>query len=238
MAIHRLQVDCRNCGLYRLCLARGLDTADRERWESIIHSHASLSRGECVYSTGDEFHSIYAVRSGAIKTSFTTPDGYSQISGFHLPGELLGLEAISDGSYRCTAQALERSDVCEIPYERFEQLARRSPGLHYRLQKIMSSEIGYARSLMMLRNKKSARAQLAVFLLNLSSRLRQRGFSDRDCGLSMSRKDLANYLGVSVETVSRLFARLQEDGILRIQRRSVHLLDLPAMRDIAGISAA
>jgi CRP/FNR family transcriptional regulator, anaerobic regulatory protein len=237
MAAHRLKVDCRNCGLYRLCLARGLGPADREQLESIILSHASLGRGECVFSAGDAFHSIYAVRSGAIKTSFPASDGHPQISGFHLPGELLGLEAISDGRYRCTAEAMERSDVCEIPYERFEQLASRAPELHTRLQQIMSSEIGYARRLTMLRHKKSTRAQLAVFLLNLSSRLQQRGFSAQICRLSMSRKDLANYLGVSVETVCRLFARLQADGILRIQKRSVHLLDLPALRNIAGLSA-
>lgn len=223
--------------MHRLCLAGQLGAAERERLESIILVHSCLARGERLFSEGDRFQSIFAVRSGAIKTSFTASDGRSHISGFHVPGELLGLEAISAGIYRCTAEALERSDVCEIPYHRFEELARQSPGLHSRMHDIMSREIGYARSLMILPRKKNARTQLAVFLLNLSSRLRQRGFSEEVCRLSMSRKDLANYLGISAETLSRLFAGLQKDHILRIHRRSIHLLDLPALQDIAGLSA-
>lgn len=235
MGVDRLRVDCRNCGLYRLCLPRGLNAVDRERLESIIECHATVRRGECLFGAGDEFRTIYAVRSGAVKTRVSMPNGRQQIIGFHLPGELLGLEAINSGHHNCTAEAMERTGVCEIPYDRFERLSRRLPTLQSQLLRIMSREIGYARSMSMLLNKKSARAQLVMFLLNLSSRLRQRGFSDRVYQLSMSRRDLANYLGVSVETVCRLFARLQMEGILRIQRRSVELLDLPAMRNIAGM---
>lgn len=237
MAGRRLQIDCQDCGLCRLCLARELDAADREQLASRVLVHTSLTCGECLFSAGEAFRSIYALRSGAFKTHFAAADGHSQISGFHLPGELLGLEAISGGAYHCTAEALERSAVCEIPYEAFGRLAHHSQRLHSRLHEIMSRELGYARSLMMLSHKKSARTQLALFLLNLSSRLQARGFSGQICHLSMSRKDLANHLGISVETLCRLLASLQRDRILRIQRRSVQLVDLHALRDIAGLPA-
>jgi CRP/FNR family transcriptional regulator len=236
MGINRLKVDCRNCGLYRLCLLpQGLNASDRERLESIVECRVSIRRGESLYSAGDRLRSIYAIRSGSVKTCVPAPDGRQQISGFHLPGEILGLEAIHAGYYYCTTEAMESTSVCEIPYVRYEELARRLPTLHERLLKIMSNEIGYAQILLMPGHKRSARAQLAIFLLNLSNRLRQQGFSDSVYHLRMSRGDLANYLGVSMETLCRLFARLQEEGILRIQRRRVHLLDLPALRNIAGI---
>ena len=231
--LSRFKVACNDCNLFQLCLPVGVDKPDLELLDRIIKRRRPLKRGEHLFHTGSPFQSIYAVRSGSVKTYSATENGYEQITGFHLPGELLGLDAISDGRHPCSAKALETASLCEIPFERLEELSYRVPSLQHQLLKIMSKEILSDESLLVLLGKKNAEERLAALLVSLSDRYRQRGFSPNEFHLSMSRNDIGNYLGLAVETVSRLFTRFQAEGLLTVQRKHIHILDLTRLRNLA-----
>lgn len=232
--LDQIRVACKDCNLFQLCLPVGIDAKELEELDNIIKRRRPVKRGEHLFRVGDPFQAIYAVRSGSIKTYTPTEDGHEQVTGFHLPGELLGLDAINLQHHPCAAKSLETTSVCEIPFDRLEELSMRLPSLQHQLLKIMSKEILHDQSLLMLLGKKSAEERLAALLLSLSTRYQQRGFSPSDFYLSMSRNDIGNYLGLAVETVSRLFTRFQDEGLLSVQRKHVRIIDLPRMRAIAN----
>lgn len=231
--LSRIKVACSNCSLYQLCLPVGIDQADLELLDKIIKRKRPVKRGEHLFHVGDGFSTIYAVRSGSIKTYTPTEDGLEQVTGFHLPGELLGLDAISTEKHPCAAKALETTSLCEIPFDQLEQLGKRVPNLQRQLLKVMSKEILHDQSLLMLLGKKSADERLAALLVSLSDRYKQRGFSATEFHLSMSRNDIGNYLGLAVETVSRLFTRFQEEGLLSVRRKHIRIRDLERLRTLA-----
>ena len=229
-----IKVACKDCNLFQLCLPVGIDAKELEELDSIIKRRRPVKRGEHLFHVNDPFQAIYAVRSGSIKTYTPTEDGHEQVTGFHLPGELLGLDAINLLHHPCAAKALETTSICEIPFDRLEELSMRLPSLQHQLLKIMSKEILHDQSLLMLLGKKSAEERLAALLLSLSTRYQQRGFSPTDFYLSMSRNDIGNYLGLAVETVSRLFTRFQDDGLMKVDRKHILLLDVPALEALVG----
>lgn len=229
------KVACGDCSLHSLCLPVGIDREDLEEVDRIIKRRRPIQRGDQLFVSGDAFRSIYAVRSGSLKTFNLTDDGREQVTGFFLPGELVGLEAIGSGVHRSTTRALETTSVCEIPYAEFEAVSRHIPSLPQQLLRIMSREMHQDHLLLMLLGKRSADERLAAFLLNLSERFGQRGYSPNEYNLSMSRNDIANYLGLAVETVSRLFSRLQDDGIIAVRSRHVRLVDRDRLRALAGV---
>ncbi len=231
-----LKTACKNCNLHDLCLPLGLDMGDIDRLDSIIKRSRPLQKGDYLYNSGDDFHSIYAVRSGSIKTFSESEQGDEQITGLYLPGELMGLDAIHEGRHPCSAIALETTSLCEIPFETLEDLSSEIPELHHQLFRVMSKEIASDQSLLMLMAQKSAEERLAAFLVNLSSRLKQRNFSESEFNLSMSRKDIGNYLGLTIETISRTFSRFQSEGILSTQRKYVNIHKLEALKALAGLS--
>jgi CRP/FNR family transcriptional regulator len=232
----KLKVACKDCTLFQLCLPVGMDAPDLELLDSIIKRRRPLHRGDYLFRMGERFQSIYAVRSGSVKTYTLTEDGREQVTGFHLPGELVGLDALSDEQHPCAARALETASICEIPFDRLEELWARIPALPRQLLRVMGKEILHDQTLMMLLGKKNAEERLASYLLNLSARFGRRGFSAREYNLSMSRNDIANYLGLAVETVSRVFTRFQEDGVLAVQRKYVLIHDMERLRVLAGFS--
>ncbi len=232
-----IKVACRDCSIFQLCLPLGIGDADLDLLERIIRRRRPLPRGEHLFHLGEDFSALFAVRAGSIKTYTLTDDGNEQITGFHLPGELVGLDAIHSGHHQCGAKALETTSLCEIPFERLEELGARVRGLQRQLLRIMSKEILHDQKLMMLLGKKSADARLAAFLMSLSNRFRERHFSGSEFHLSMSRTDISNYLGLAVETVSRLFTRFQQQGLLTVQRKYVHIHNLEELRQLAGSAA-
>ncbi len=232
--LDQIRVACKDCNLFQLCLPVGIDEDELEELDNIIKRRRPLKRGEHLFQVGSPFQAIYAVRSGSIKTYNPTEDGHEQVTGFHLPGELLGLDAINLEHHPCAAKALETTSLCEIPFNRLEELSTHLPSLQHQLLKIMSKEILHDQSLLMLLGKKSAEERLAALLLSLSTRYQKRGFSPTDFYLSMSRNDIGNYLGLAVETVSRLFSRFQEEEILDVQRKHVCIIDLVQLRNIAN----
>lgn len=227
-------IACQDCSLYPLCLPAGIPKEDLEKLDSIIERRRPMQRGVYLYQSGEPMRSIYAVHSGSLKTSDLTEDGREQVTGFYLPGEILGFEAIASGRHVCTATALETTSVCEIPFADLELLGEAIPQLPRQLMAVMSQKIQHDQRQMMLLGKRSADARLAAFLFSLSERFGQRGYSSSEFNLSMSRNDIGNFLGLAVETISRLFSRLQDEGVLAVQGRHVHLLDPAHIRTLAG----
>lgn len=228
------RVACQDCSLFRLCLPVGIDRQDLEEVDRIIKRRRPVQRGDHLYVSGNKLYSIYAVRSGSLKTYTMTDDGREQVTGFFLPGELVGLDAIGSGMHTGSARALETTSVCEIPYHDFESLSEHIPALSRQLLRIMSNEMHQDQLLLMLLGKRSADERLAAFLLSLAQRYSQRGYSSSEYNLTMSRNDIANYLGLAVETVSRLFSRLQGEGVLAARGRHVQLLDMVRLQALAG----
>lgn len=233
--ISKIKVACQNCSLFQLCLPMGVDKDDLSRLDEIIKRKRPVKRGDDLFRVGDEFKAIYAVRSGSIKTYSPSHDGQEQVTGFHLPGELLGLDAISNGHHPCTAKSLETTSVCEIPFERLEELGHQIPSLQRQMFRVMSREIFEEESHTLLLGKRNAEERLAAFLLSVSSRFKSRGFSATEFNLSMSRNDIGNYLGLAVETVSRMFTRFQDEGVLSVERKHVEIHDLDRLHEMAGV---
>ena len=232
------RVACRDCSLYQVCLPVGVEAEELSELDRIIHQRRPLRRGEHLFRVGDEFDSLYVVRSGSVKTYAPSVDGREQITGFHLPGELLGLDAISNGDHPCGARALETASVCEIPYELLESLGGRIPALRQQIFRLMSRELLQEESHLLLLGRRGADERLAAYLMDLAERLRRRGFSATEFHLSMSRGDIGNYLGLAVETVSRTFTRFQEEGILTAERKHVVIHDAAALSRLAGNETA
>lgn len=231
--LSELKSHCKNCSMYTLCLPMGLDTDDLDRLDNVIKRSQSINKNHFLYRMGEPLKSVYAIRSGSFKTYLTNPDGTEQIVGFSLPGELLGIDAISEDKHTCTAKALETASVCEIPFERLEALAREIPNLQHQLLRLMSKEIQQDQNIMLLLAQMSAETRLASFLLGMSERLNKRGYAANEFNLSMSRGDIANLLGMAVETISRLLSHFQESGLLKVERKHITILKLDELRKLA-----
>ncbi len=232
ISIDGIKVACANCSLASLCLPYGLDMHDVERLESIVKRNKPIQRGQILFSPGDRFRSLYVIKTGSVKTFTQTPAGDEHVIGFHLPGELLGLDAIQDDQHGCFAKALETTAVCELPFEKLEHLAATIPSLQHQLLRLLSKEVSSEANMISLLNNSTAEERLASFLLSLSERFRRRGFSPTDFFLAMSRQDIGSYLGLALETISRLFTRFQEQGVLEVDRKHVKIKDLEHLRQM------
>lgn len=223
--IEPLKVACSSCNLRELCLPVGLSSENLERLDSLVGVRRSVARGDALFHAGDRFQSLFAVRSGFFKTCVSTEDGRDQVTGFQMAGELLGLDGIGSEQHTCDALALEDSQVCLIPYSQLETLSRQLPELQHQFHKIMSREIVRDHGVMMLLGSMRAEERLAAFLLNLTQRLRLRGFSASSLVLRMTREEIGSYLGLKLETVSRAFSKFQDDGVLEVKQRQITILD-------------
>jgi len=223
---------CNECSLSQLCLPIAVNQEEIDRLEDIIKQGRILNRGEYIFKQGTPFASCFAVRSGAIKTYSLSEEGEEQVNGFYLPGEIIGLDSINTNSYSCSAKALERTSVCEIPLDKLESLATQIPTLQHHFFQLMSREIQESRQLSMLLSKNTAEERIASLLLNLSSRFKRRKLSSTEFRLPMPRNDIGNYLGLAVETVSRVFTRFQNKGYITVQGREVTINDLEALQQV------
>ena len=196
------QVACQDCSLYRFCLPLGLHSQDLELLDKIIKRSQTYKRGQSLFAEESEFTSLYVVRSGSFKTTISASNGREQVTGFYFPGEFIGLDAIHQKSYQSNAKALESSSVCELPFDNLQELGKEMPQLQVQLLTRLSKELAGDKGLMLLLGKKTADEKLATYLLSLSKRFSERGFSSTEFRLSMSRGDIANHLGLAVETVS------------------------------------
>ncbi len=216
----------------------GLTTEDVERLDDIVRRSKPLHRGDYLFRSGETFRSLYVVKTGSVKTYAPSEEGGEQVLGFPLPGEIIGLDAIETEVHACSARVLETSAICELPFSRLEQLTATIPSLQHQMYRLLSKEIGHDTEMLLLLGKKNAEERLAAFLISMSRRLHQRGLSPTDFHLSMSRHEIGNYLGLAVETVSRLFTRFHEEGLLKVDRKHVQLLDPAGIEAILGQSLA
>jgi CRP/FNR family transcriptional regulator len=223
--LSRIKTTCRECTLQELCLPLGLDEPDVAALDRIVRRRRTVKKGELLYRFGDPLRFLYAIRRGSLKTTGLMEDGRAQVTGFHLPGELLGIDAISTDVHPCSAEALETSEVCEIPYPALEDLARSIPGLQHQLFRIMSREIVDDERLLIMLGRMTAEERLAACLVSFSQRYARLGGSGMEFKLTMSRQDLGDYLGLALETVSRLFSRFQEEGLIEVRGRTIRLLE-------------
>ncbi|MDH4584506.1 fumarate/nitrate reduction transcriptional regulator Fnr [Pseudomonas sp. BN415] len=223
-----LRINCHDCSLNRFCLPVSLREAEISELEGIIKRNRPIHKHDYLIRAGEPVQHVYALRSGAIKTYLLTADGVEQITGFHLPGELIGLDAIGRDNYPSYSVALETSAVCTIPLHQLEELAGVIPGLRKQLLSTMSREI-HVEHERHSHSRDSAEQRFAAFLLNLSARYSQRGLSASKFVLPMKRCDIGNFLGMTTETVSRLFTRFREQGLIDGEGREVRLLDIQAL---------
>ncbi len=218
-------VACHNCTLFQLCLPVGVGAADLDLLDRILKNRRMVKRGDHVFRPGDAFHAVYAVRSGSVKTYARSRGGRAQMTGFHLPGELIGLDAIDSGVHHCGARALESTSVCELPFDRLEALGTQVAGVQRQMLRIMSKQILHDQVLRVLLSSRRADERLAAFLVNLSQRFSRRGFSTAEFNLSMSRREIGEYLGLAKETVSRLFTRFEKERLIAVRRKNVRIVD-------------
>lgn len=216
---------CATCNLRELCMFCAVDHADPLNLGDLVYTRKRVKRGDTLLRAGAQFESIYAVRTGFFKSSVVLEDGRDQVTGFHMAGEVLGLDGIGTGKHASDLVALEDSEVCVLPYEQVDD-----PVLQRQLHKVMSRELVRDHGVMMLLGTMQAEERLAAFLLNLSQRFVARGFSAIEFHLRMTRGEIGSYLGLSLETVSRLFSRFHDDGLIEVRQKHVRILDMPALR--------
>ncbi len=229
-------ISCSECRMNALCLPLSLHADEIGQLDEIINRGRPIHKDEYVYHAGNTFNSVYAVRSGAIKTYVVDNEGHEQVTGFHLSGEIFGIDGVGQKHYRNTAIALETSAVCEIPFDRLVELSIAIPSLQQRLFALMGMEVRESQNLLTLLSKKSAEERVATLLLNISSRNQARKLSGRAFRLPMSRSDIGNYLGLTLETVSRVFSRFQKTNTLNVNKKEIEILDMENLKALAASS--
>lgn len=227
-----IQASCTNCNLKGLCLPLAMDIRDIDRLDKIIKRSRPIHAGDHLYRAGETFSSIFAVRSGSIKTYLIDDDGIEQITGFYLPGEVLGFDGIDTSTYACNVVALETSTVCEIPFARLEELSLQIPSLQRHFFQLMSRQLETNHQMLLTLSKKNAEGRVATLLLSLSHRYSRRKLSPNAMRLPMSRMDIGNFLGLTIETISRTFSRLQKDDIISVDGREIVIKDHDRLNEL------
>jgi len=234
ISLAQLQASCSNCELREFCLPIGLSADEFKRLDQLVFARRKVRHGEALYRTGDSFSAIYAIRSGFFKNDIVLEDGREQVMGFHMQGEILGIDGIGGDHYDCNAVALEDSDVCVIPYSRLEEISREVRGLQHQFHQLMGREMGRDQGVMLLLGSTRADARLAAFLLDLCRRFKARGYSASEFNLRMTREEIGSFLGLKIETVSRMFSKFREENLVAVLQRHISILDAAGLRKIVG----
>ncbi|MEJ6079325.1 FNR family transcription factor [Vibrio sp. 1-Bac 57] len=227
-------IHCQDCSISQLCIPYSLNESELDRLDDIIERKKPIQKGQEIFKAGEDMKCLYAIRSGTLKSYTITEQGDEQITAFHLAGDLVGFDGISSGSHPSFAQALETAMICEIPYDTLDDLSTTMPKLRQQILRLMSNEIVGDQNMILLLSKKNAEERLASFIHNLSVRYSARGFSPREFRLSMTRGDIGNYLGLTVETISRLLGRFQKNGMIAVKGKYITILDEPQLAELAG----
>ena len=232
-----IKVACSNCNLRELCMPVGLSEVEMDRLDDLVATRRKVKRGQTLFTNGETFTSLYAIRTGFFKTCLATEDGRDQVTGFQMAGEIIGLDGIVHDRHTCDAVALEDAEVCVMPFDRIEELSREVTALQTHVHKIMSREIVREHGVMLLLGSMRAEERLAAFLLNLVQRLHARGFSQSELVLRMTREEIGSYLGLKLETVSRTFSKFVDEGMVEVKQRHVRILDTDALQALVNNAA-
>ena len=222
---------CSSCAFSSACISKGLDKNGLRELEVLVEHVGPMTPGTHLFRAGESFDAIAAVRAGTVKTWRVDLDGREQVLGFHFPGEVIGLSAIDVERYPCNAVALDAVELCRFSFPRIAVLASRLPGLQQELFRLLSRDIGRAER---LAGDHRADTRVAAFLIDLSHRLAKQGHRAERFRLTMSRADIASYLRLTPETLSRIFRRLQDQGLIRVTGRQLELADLPGLTELAA----
>ncbi len=229
-----IKVACSNCNMRELCMPIGLSDEEVQRLDHMVAARKRIKKGHRLFSNGDRFNSLYAIRTGFFKTSVCAEDGRDQVTGFQMAGEILGLDGIVDDQHTCDAIALEDAEVCVMPFEEIEGLSQNIQGLQRHIHKIMSREIVREHGVMLLLGSMRAEERLAAFLLNLAERLHARGFSQTEMLLRMTRDEIGSYLGLKLETISRTFSKFVQDGLIEVKQRHIRIINPEGLAQLVG----
>ena len=232
--IPSLRVSCSHCNLREHCVPLGLSLKEIDRLEDLVASRKRIRRGEPLFRAGDRFEAIYAIRLGFLKSSVMSSDGREQVTNFHMSGELIGLDGIANEVHSCDVVALEDTEVCVIPYERILAVSAEIDEYNIHFQKILSREIVRQHGLMLLLGSRHAEERLAAFLLNLSQRFESRGYSRSEFVLRMTRAEIGSYLGLKLETVSRVLSRFSHDNLIVVNQKHVQIVNAEGLRAIVS----
>lgn len=229
-----LQTSCRNCSLSSLCLPKDLVSTEIKELESIVSQLPPLNKHGHIFSQGENFSSLYVVRSGCVKKYQVDAEGNEQVNGFSLPGELLGIDAIGTGRYMSSAEALDTTSYCQLKYSKFEELCEKIPGLIKHILKMAGQELVAEHDIHKAISQKSIDERVAVFFTSLSTRLKILGYSGSEFNLPMSRHDIANFLGMQPETFSRSLKKLITDNLIDVNLKNIRIKDQDNLRLLAG----
>ena len=210
----------------------GLDLINK--LDELVYVRRRLKAGNSLYHSGDRFQALYAVKTGFIKTESLHDDGRVQITGFYMAGEIFGFDGIATEQHMSTSVALEDSEICVIPLDRVKNFSHEFSQVQNHFFKLMSREIVCDHTIMMLLGRMQSEERLAAFMLNLSQRFYARGYSPFNIVLRMKREEIGSYLGMKVETVSRIFTKFQDQKLLSVQQKNIHILDVEGLRKLIG----
>lgn len=226
---------CASCSLKGVCLPCNLNTTEVESFSALARLKRRIAHGTSLFRAGEALEALYVIHSGAFKTVSVSRDGNEKVTGFYLPGEMLGLGAIGTGTHAYDATALEGSEVCVIPFEHLQRMTYAMPALQQQLFRALSADISREQGLILLLAGMSAERRLAAFLLSLSRRYRRLGYSPDCFVLRMTREEIGSYLGLTLETVSRVISRLHRERLIAVHRREVQLMDVERLTEIVGM---
>lgn len=234
VSLLELKSHCSSCSMQELCLPVGLERDALRQLDELVTRRVRLKKGDTLYRPGDPFTALHAIRLGSCKTTVLAEDGREQVTGYHMLGDVIGMDGIGAGHHGCQAVALEDSEFCVLPFDELETLGRSVAPLQRNLHQFLSREISRNHSVMLQLGSMRAEERLAAFLVNLSQRYRERGYSSTEFVLRMTREDIGSFLGLKLETVSRLFSRFQQEGLIQVQGRFIKLLDIATLKQLHG----
>ena len=234
ISIRDLKAHCARCSSRELCLPIGLAPDAMRELDALITIRRHFKKGESVFRSGDHFAALYAIRSGSCKVSVPTEDGREQVSGYHIMGDIMGFDGIGSDRHGGQATALEDTEVCEIPFGRLEELCNRLPPLRHNLLQLLSRDLARDQNQLLVLGGMKAEVRVVAFLLDLSNRHRERGYSSTEFVLRMTRSEIGSYLGLELETVSRSLSHLQAEGLVKIRKKAIQLINLPALRALVN----
>jgi len=225
---------CSTCMMGSVCLPVGMPANEVAQLDDLVKERLRVEKGQPLFEHGAPLDALFGLRTGSIKTQIIEASGQQQITGFFLPGEIVGLDGMMDGTHSSTAVAMEDSEVCIVKLDDIDEISRYVPSLQHQVRRLMSKEIARSHQVLVALGSMRSEQRLAAFLINLSQRLTALGYSSTEFIMRMSREEIGNYLGLTLETVSRLFSRFARDGVIRVSQREIKILDMVALNELVG----
>ncbi|MDP5111999.1 MAG: fumarate/nitrate reduction transcriptional regulator Fnr [Burkholderiaceae bacterium] len=225
---------CSTCMMGSVCLPVGMPASEVAKLDELVKERLRIAKGQPLFLHGTSLDALFSLRTGSIKSQIVEASGHHQITGFYLPGEIVGLDGMFDGMHSSTSIAMEDSEVCVVKLDDIDEVSRYVPTLQHQVRHLMSKEIARSHQVLLALGSMRSEQRLAAFLINLSQRLAALGYSSTDFIMRMGREEIGNYLGLTLETVSRLFSRFARDGVIRVNQREIKILDMAALNELVG----